>query len=386
MRRKSGTCLWALAAALWAQSAGAQTAGTSSTSTGGTGGSTTSSGAGTATGGGNLQFELVKIGDVEYPRAARQSLNVPVGKAGCKAGGTITVTVRNLLGGNTLPYLEAWLGTGNAACNEMGRSTRVTASQNCTKLEIPNPDQVQVGNRSYYDVDVVLGPTCDSDGPRPIYFLQLASENSNGAATSWGAINLKVDTKAPKAPGGVKGGTGQTVIPLTWEVGDVADTSFYYVVADKTLGGLGDWDAGPDGNLPDGANAECPSGVVRSGKEFDPSSIPDTVFNRRLEGVGRTTFEFNGQDFPGLTIVPVAVVAQDLAGNTSVMSEIVCLRVEPTTGFWKRYQDDGGEVEPGCACSAVGARGKSKSALAGVSMLLVLGWACARTRTRRRAR
>jgi len=375
MTRKSGMCSLALAAALWAQIASAQTAGTG-------GSSGTSSGSGTVSSGGNIRIELKRIGDVEYPVNARPNLTIPIGKAGCNAG-KINVTISGLLGGGSFPYIEAWLATGNGNCNQGDRGTRVTSTTNCTQLNIADPNQVQVANRSFYDVDIELGPTCENEGLRPIYILQVASQNSTAAATSYGVMaQLKVDKTAPGAPTGVSGGSGQTVIPLTWAANTV-DATDYFVLADKTVGA--DFDAGalgPDG----GVNTQCPSSLLRAGIEFDPSSVPSGLFSKNLTGVGTHEFDFNGALFPGKTVVPAAVVARDLAGNTSKISEVVCLTVTPTTGFWKRYQDDGGDVQPGCACSAPGARSARTGALAGLPLALVLGWAFVRSRTRRRAR
>lgn len=375
MTRKSGTCLWALAIALWAHTASAQTAGT--------GGSTGSSG--TATAGGNIRIELKKIGTADYPTNARANLSIPIGRTACgnpiNPDNTITVTVSGLVGGNTFPYLEAWLATGNSNCNQGSRSTRVPDSANCTKLEIPNSNQVQVANRSFYDVEIKLGDTCVSEGTRPIYILQVASQNSTADATSYGVMDkLRVDTTPPDPPAGLDPGTGQTVIPLTWTANSV-DTNDYFVLADKTQDG--DVDAGAFG--PDaGVNPGCPSVLLRSGLDFDPTSIPANLYSKNLTGQVMHEYKFNGNDFPGKKYVAATVVARDLAGNTSKMANIVCLTVTPTTGFWERYKDDGGAVEPGCACSAPGAHGARGGALAGLA--LVLGFTYLRSRTRRRAR
>jgi hypothetical protein len=384
MTRKSGTCLLALAAALWTPLASAQTAGS-----GGTGGSTsTSPGSGAVSQTGNIAIELKKVGSVDYPAAARTNPTIPIGKARC-AEGTITVTVRNLQGGNSLPYLEAWLATGSSNCQQGDRATRNPADADCTKLTIPDTNQVQVGNRAYYDVTLQLGPTCDSDGTRPIYFLQLESENSTANATSYGVLQLKVDTTPPQPPTTTNANgeaSGQTVIPLTWKANTI-DTNYYYALVDWGATTTGEFDAGvTDGGLPDGANPGCPSGVLRKGKDFNPDSIPNGILSTRLEGGLKSSYDFDGMDFHGAKTVPAVVVAQDLAGNTSVMSDVVCLKVTKTTGFWKRYEDDGGTAGPGCACSTPGARGARGKLLYGLPVVLVLGWAFARTRTRRRAR
>jgi hypothetical protein len=50
----------------------------------------------------------------------------------------------------------------------------------------------------------------------------------------------------------------------------------------------------------------------------------------------------------------IAVVAIDQAGNESLVSEIACVKVVPTEGFWDRYQSDPNAVDPGCPCTAMG--------------------------------
>ena len=371
----------ALTAALMAQQVSAQ-AGSSATGTAGR-----SSGSGASPQIGNLGIELIKAGDADYPSAARASWTIPIGRKACSAH-KITVTVRNLVGGGTLPYLEAWLGTADN-CEKGDRGSRPEGTARCTKLTIPNPDEIQVANRVSYSVTVDIGTiTCDSQGERPIYFLQLQSENSNANATSYGVLKLKVDTVLPPTPKDVEGSAGQTVIPMKW-TGNTSDTVYYHVLADPMeWTGSTDVDAGPtaDGGTPlDGLNAACPSAVLRAGKDIE-LPFSSQLFTDRV-AVGTNSYEFDGTALGTRKKIPAVVVAEDLAGNLSTVSNVVCLDVTRTKGFWDGYTADVPDgAEPGCACSAPGAPGARRSMLIGLPVLLVLGWAGARSRTRRRAR
>lgn len=375
MTRRSGTCLLALTAVLMAQSVSAQTAGTGAAGT---------TGSAPATQIGNIGIELLKSGTDDYPQAARTNWAVPIGRKTCTSttNKTITVGIRGLVSGGTFPYLEAWLGTANN-CEQGDRGTRASGTAVCSKLNIPNVSERQVANRVNYQVTVELGPTCDAEGTRPIYFLQLPSEGSNATATSYGVLNLKVDTTVPPTPTNVNGSSGQTVIPLTWTA-NTYDTLNYWVLADATDDEV---DAGTGENVLDGINMDCPSANLRAGKDFDVTAIPKGIIYAHEEGPGKHSHDFNGQQFGTKKAVAAVVMAEDQAGNLSPMSDVKCLYVKETTGFWKRYQDDASDpVSQGCACSAPGAPGAHRNALVALPVLLVLGWAGVRSRTRRRAR
>ena len=78
------------------------------------------------------------------------------------------------------------------------------------------------------------------------------------------------------------------------------------------------------------------------------------------------------------------VVAVDLAGNASPVSNITCISVVPTTGFWGVYKDSGGTVQPGCACSLPGQPRNNPLTVAAVwPVALALLGLVARTRRRR---
>jgi hypothetical protein len=112
----------------------------------------------------------------------------------------------------------------------------------------------------------------------------------------------------------------------------------------------------------------------------DPKKLPTELGGKKLTGkVSSATI--NGDDL-GSKLAAVGVIAVDLAGNASPVSNIACVKVVPTTGFWDKYKANGGKAESGCACSLPGA---PIDVAAGWPVGLVLGGLALRgVRARRR--
>jgi len=386
MTRKSAYQLWLAALMIsWGAHASAQSAGSGATT--GVGGSLASSPASEE--GTGLVVTLVKAGGVEFSDQKR--FGTPLGLPACKDG-KIEVTISGLPNSPQYPYLEVWYGTGMGQCNQADRATRVNSSQNCTRLEAQR-DGEQINSFTVLNTWVEISPVCglnaeetegSKQGPQTLWFLLLRSQGSAEAAMFYRAFTINIDTDAPAAPTNVKAGSGQTEIDVSWELPTTSITNFW-VAADYSQGALmDDSDAGP------GGSAECPSSYLRAEKMFDPNAKAPGLLIRATNSIA-TELTFSADDFQGAKIVPVAVAAEDLAGNVSLMSEVKCIKVTNTSGFWDRYKSpdgdsDGGLAEPGCACSTPGRRPSRSGVVlaAPVALLLVGGYA--RRRIRRRAR
>jgi MYXO-CTERM domain-containing protein len=172
----------------------------------------------------------------------------------------------------------------------------------------------------------------------------------------------------------VSAGAGQTVIPVGWS--QPSDSFYFWLVIDRNVTG-GDTDSG---------TGDCSTSSLTAGADFDPesASLPDGVVTRHIkEKVSKATLS---SAEVGITEgqVAVAVIAEDLGFNRSVLSNIACAHVVPTTGFWDAYRAGGGEAGPGCACATPGA-GLPNAHMAW-PVLAALGLlAGARRRLRRRA-
>lgn len=321
------------------------------------------------TGGGTIKVTMIKVNETPYTDI---NLYTEIGDTACKGGnlggtlgdGTITVNLLNYPNANTYKFLEVWLATGTGNCDAPDRAMRLPSENNCTKLELTRREGDSMACTGFcQNIQVKLGEaTCQNDGPRSIYFLALQSSNSAEQAMSFGVITITIDRTPPSVPTDVTGGRAETEIPLTWTQPTEQIITYWTVLdLDGQLSSEADLDAGnvaTDAGVM-GVNA-CSSKYLMPGQRFDPSGLglPKTVITHHLPTkVGSTTF--NGDDFLPYTTIAAGVVAQDRAGNLSPMSNIACLQVTPTSGFWDAYKGNGGAADGGCGCSVPGSSSHS---------------------------
>jgi MYXO-CTERM domain-containing protein len=368
--------------------------------------------AGQATGG--ITWFLNKVGAEPY---VDTSYRTPINKEQCDAKALLTFTLTGIPQGNK--YLETWAGT---MCDQANRQTRVDAIP-CVYVDSKEQDPVTTQDTNF---QVSVEQMClQGDGAREYFVLPTNTVNTTAAVTPFAHVTLQIDTDPPSAPTSVQGGSGETEIPVTWT--QPTDAYYYWVVVDTTAGtatpdaGMGvaaeDSGAAPSGGAGDGTGGGgtggsggaagnkggsgssgsagsaptgpfdnggplCPSRFLIAGSKFNPKDkLPAGVFAKFIDKkVSSTTF--TGSEI-GSKLAAVAVISDDLAKNNSVLSNISCLQVVETNGFWEKYKATGGDAEQGCVCSTPGAgkRGTSKTLLPWLAGLLgIVGF----WRTRRR--
>jgi hypothetical protein len=391
MTRKCAYLLWLAALMIGGVThVAAQTAGTTSTGTGGTLSSTPAAEEGTG-----LIVTMVKAGGVDFSEQKRAG--TPLGLPACTEG-SIDVSVSGLPNSPQFPYIEVWYGTGQGACNQADRATRVNSAQNCTRLTASTDGQ-QINSYTVLNTKVQIQPVCDlnaekstgsKQGPQTLWFLLLRSQGSAEAAMFYRAFTITIDTVAPFAPTNINDPSGQSDIVLKWELSNSATN--YWVFADYSEGSLQGADDGDAGVGDAGAGpTNCSSSYLRAGARIDINSEAPGLLVRETDSISKE-MTFDGRDFGGVKKVAVAVAAEDLAGNVGVISRVACINVTETTGFWDRYKSPdgdspGGLAETGCACSAPGGTRPSRpGAVLAVPVALLLVGAYARRRIRRRAR
>jgi hypothetical protein len=355
------------------------------TGIGGTG-ATTSTGTPSTGSSGGIGIQVVKAGGRDYTDIGLNSPATPIGKIACDEG-SITVTVSRLPTSEAYPYLEAWYASGQGACNQANRNTRMTENQNCTKLDIGD-DAGQIRGRTFYNVKVPIGPLCGSDGAKSIFFLGLRSQDSAEEAQFYGVLTFTLDTEPPGPAYNVHGGTGETQIPVEWSL---PATSLYTWILIDTQAQLSDGSDRTEGADAGTSDALCTSALLRKGASFDPndelakSTLPEGIVLKEFDGRATKT-TFNGEDWPN-KVAAVTVIAADRARNVSTMSEVACLKVVKTSGFWDKYRANGGNAEPGFGCAASGVSTRSAGfAATALPLLGLVGFALIRRRIRRRAR
>jgi MYXO-CTERM domain-containing protein len=380
--------------------------------TAGTGGISTSSG--------GILWVLNKIGTDDYKDSTNR---VPVNKAQCDAKANLSLQLTHIPQG--YKYLETWLGT---TCNEANRGSRVgTGGVSCTLVDDKEQNPVTTEDLNF---QVSVEKMCAmGDGARSYFILPVNSLNATDAVMTYANVTLNVDQTPPSPATSVMGGKGQTEIEVKWM--QPIEAYFYWIVVDTNVGansgdasveddsgaaetgdasidaggvvvaGGASGSAGSSGasgsagssgasgstassGPPDHGPPECTSKYLTAGRHFDPrpDNLPPGVKSFYVDKMVSSRI-LSGADI-GVPVAAVAVVADDLAKNDSVLSNIDCVHVVKTNGFWDGYKANGGDAVSGCTCSTPGAGHSttSDSAWAGLAGLLGLA---GYFRTRRRA-
>jgi hypothetical protein len=241
-------------------------------------------------------------------------------------------------------FIDLWEGQ---RCNET--TARQADQDDCVWLksvEIVASDGLEVE----ITVQELSGGGCSSDDVKTLWFLAVDDNNSTeDPGDGYASWELTLDFTPPRAPDDVKGGSGERQIPVSWDLpsGDDLDGFVVYIDNDPqgdTTGGQGDGgSAGP---------ADCASSLISEG--MDARDVPDEIELVRVNSSSATGPDLAPGDVVG-EVAAVSVSAVDKAGNESPLSNIACLYLVPTEGFWERYQANGGDVHSGCPCSAPGA-------------------------------
>lgn len=293
----------------------------------------------------------------------------PLGKRACDENWPLVFEVTGFAtGSSSAPLVEVWYGDG---CQNSSKRDLVEEND-CTQIG-------EAEDRNESDLEqtftIPMVEFCDLKGDIRIYFLPVESVNSSRDISTYGVYKLSIDTSPPGAPTNVRSKPGETEIPIDWNLGDdnvfqnflVWDTA---VVSPDDLEGV---DAGS------GTSGDCASATLIPGADLDLSNLPDTTHQEMVGNVRSHTLD--GTRI-GADRVVLGIVAEDRAGNRSVLSNVTCVSVVLTDGFWDGYKNAGGDIEEGCACSLPGASSRTNR-LAFVPLLLAAVLVALRIRRKR---
>jgi MYXO-CTERM domain-containing protein len=324
------------------------------------------------------------VGDESY--TSKDFRKTPIGKDQCDEGVDLSFRLSNLFIGTSAPkYIEIYRGTD---CNTTEGKDGL-GDDNCERIKYVNRN-----SSSVQDIELPLKDLCDSEGDVTLWFLPVNTLGTNAVVTPYGVFQLPLDVIAPTAPVNVRGGDGETEIRINWERSDtnisrnwiiwdpkpVTDTTVTDsgVTAEAGTGGSGD-DAGATEGSTD---PSCVSSLLKPGEMLDVDKLPKGLGKKEQVGDVESAL-LSGNDINSPRAA-VAVIAQDLAGNFSPMSNIACVNVVDTSGFWDDYKQNGGDAESGCACSLPGSPATGGKSVGGLmSLLAVLGLVIVRARRKR---
>ena len=361
----------ALLALAFAEPASAQLAGT-----GGSSGLPNSSTAG------DLTARALRVGGEDVKLGV-----IPVGINECDSNANVDFELDGVPDGKSI---DVYLGEG---CNQVN-SRDDDGTGDCDYIgnfdsELTRQQPVVITTRA------LMGDECSQnmESMPKIWFLAVSTPGGNEDVGKLYTMldNLRLDTRAPAAPTGVQGGSGEKRIPVEWDASGSDLESFIVLIDPRPTAGGGaggsggtsggdDEDGGVDNEPATGggsaASGECGSSVLTPRGSID--GLPSSIKRKTINEATATGVDLSPNDIDG-EIAAIAVVAVDEAGNASVMSELACVKIVPTDGFWDRYQREGDAVAGGCPCAALGPAHLDSAWPVGLALVLI-----ARSARRRR--
>jgi len=336
--------------------------------------------------GGAIRYEILTIGGVEVGLGEQS-----VGIDDCVNDAVIEVRLDGVPSGKD--SIDIYVGE---SCN--GTSRNDTTNKTCVYAGSQPADRTSNLIIELRAGDLIEDCSSNEESTPKIWLLAVNDPHgSEDVGTGYAEItNLHLDTRAPDAPTDIKGGSGERQIPVEWNT-DASDLERFIILIDPAptmapgSGAAGSTSTSEDdagtsnssgsGNTSGsrgGWNGECGSNLLTPGADL--SSISTSVKRKMVNEATATHVDLSSGDIDG-TAAAVAVVAVDKAGNESPVSELGCVYVVPTQGFWERYQQDPNAVDAGCPCRALG----PAHAESGLPVMLAIGW-LARSARRRRSR
>ncbi len=303
-------------------------------------------------------------------------IDKPISNDQCEANVKVKFEVTN---GNPSKYLFVMVGSD---CDQdrteltTDSCTRVLGQSIEGRAEIP----ISVGVKD-------LGIKCGtSEGDYTVYFLGHSSESEERQATTdFATVTIEVDTTGPPAPTDVKGGQGESSIPVTWEFGGVEVESFwvYYEAVSSCPGGsiLCTFSPGCTPSIDAAVSvSDTDDAGVTTGQTTGQENPLAALAAAKYEEASSSSrkFDLKGVISVGQTAA-VAVVAIDEAGNRSQVSNVACIEGIATVGFCEMNEGRGGKCESGCSVSR-GPGANPGRLPAALLVLLAVAWISLRRR------
>lgn len=298
-----------------------------------------------------MSVRLANIDGVEHKLTDRDPA---IGVEQCDAGIALAFELDNVPSGK--PSIDVYIGE---ACNSTDRKN--VEANKCTYITTQPVGSVLQDLAVEVLTNALTQCTGNYVGKPTFWFLAVdAPESSEDVGTDWVKYEaLTIDRVAPEAPRSVKGGSGENQIPIEWKNDDTEIDQFIVYVDSGSGGGTAgtggsDSDAGTGsdaGTTVGATNTACGSGLLRQGGTS--TNVPSSVTTKTVNEDTASGTNLSAGDIEG-TSAAIAVVAVDIAGNQSTLSNVACVSVVPTEGFWDRYEANGGDVEGGCPCTALG--------------------------------
>lgn len=345
------------------------------------------------------------------PGGVQSALNVssPIGLRDCEGEEwTFTINFSANPGGMTTTSLQYFIGADAMACTMANARAPVTSGtarcwpiRQTPSLTFTNPTTplsytVRIQSRYLIDPE---GGNCASPGTtqgtaNTNYLSLLAFPPSDSNVV--GTYSVAYDVTPPDAPTDVVAAPGEGTAIVTWTYpGSLStdtdggtttaappDLQGYWLLCDPPGGAVAGADAGTDagdsGHVRldaddeeegEGTGGSCGTTALTS---LNPNDSAAFARYRCSDLVGATATRAIAQGLTNGRPYHLAVVAQDLAGNRSVVSVAPnCVTPVPVTDFWESYRGAGGRALPGACAVAAGRVGMSGAWVAAAFGLVI---------------
>ena len=304
----------------------------------------------------------------------------PLGVADCNTD--IPFTFSPVTPSSTTRYIDVWSASSSSAMCQMGTTVRgVSTNLACSYVgSYPYVATSMSAIPSGITPQMLFG-TCET-ATRTFYFFDVPSmHNTSDNFTSYWLITAQLSATPPSAP--VIAGTpaGDEVIQVTWNASSftaLGTTGQVYLYAVSGCAGTTIDANGVDAGT--STSSLMGGGTAPSTHLLATSAASPINLNTSL--LGWSTAAYGEMD-------SVAIATVDSAGNTSPLSNVVCVQHVLVTGFWEQYCAEHGMPDiaqctanyHGCSVGAPGPRTDLSAVAFGLSVLGLLG-----ARRRRRSR
>lgn len=329
------------------------------------------------------------------PGGVQSSLNIssPIGLRDCESEEwTFTINFSANPGGMTTTSLQYFVGADAMACAMANARAPVTSGtarcwpiRQTPSLTFTNPTTplsytVRIQSRYLVDPEggncATPGTTQGTANTNYLSLLAFPPSDSNIVGT----YSVAYDVTPPDAPTDVAAAPGEGAAIVTWtypgslstdtDAGTTTaappDLQGYWLLCDPPGGGVTNADAGTDAGDSgrtrldaddeegdDGTGGSCGTTALVSTLNVNDSAI--FARYRCSDLVGATATRAVAQGLTNGRPYHLAVVAQDLAGNRSLVSVAPnCVTPVPVTDFWESYRGAGGQALPGACAVAAG--------------------------------
>ncbi len=298
--------------------------------------------------------------------------NVPISAAECDANVEVQFTIERIPTDRSV--LDFWRSTGTA-CNETSARSDTTM-EGCVHLDVSADLDIR-GPEKVLRIPVreLVGCAPETTSTFTVFVLAAnAAMTTEDVGTAWTSMQVKLDTRAPGAPGSLQAVSGEVAPSVSWVSSEegLREHRIYVNTAGCAAA------AGPDGGAADGGAANggadggtvggpLPSGCTRLP---GPSTAPAGYRLVACVSGTATSYAFDPEALgvPLGSSFGVAVTAVDQARNESAPA-LACVTRLDTQGFCELR----GGCPQDCSCSAPGTYRASPpawAALAGLGLLL----------------